>query len=172
MGAYPTKAADNVYCRSRKTAAARNKRLSSREGAAELLGLSVSTLADYELGITKVIPVTSVVRMADLYNAPELLNDYCVNQCPIGCRNTPKLEIADLDRLTVKILAALNKGATIKDILLQITEDGIIEECEEPDLLKIIEYFDSLAKTGAELRLWAVKNNIRGDSNACKHSFL
>ena len=49
-----------------------NERLYSREGAAELLGISVSTLADYELGNTKVVPVDKVVLMADLYNAPEL----------------------------------------------------------------------------------------------------
>lgn len=38
-----------------------NERLYSREGAAELLGISVSTLADYELGNTKVVPVDKVV---------------------------------------------------------------------------------------------------------------
>ena len=54
-----------------------NERLYSREGAAELLGISVSTLADYELGNTKVVPVDKVVLMADLYNAPELKTGYC-----------------------------------------------------------------------------------------------
>lgn len=49
MGTNPTKAADNVYCRYRKAAAMYNDKLNSREGAAELLGISQSTLADYEL---------------------------------------------------------------------------------------------------------------------------
>lgn len=60
-----------------------NERLYSREGAAELLGISVSTLADYELGNTKVVPVDKVVLMADLYNAPELKTGYCKHECPI-----------------------------------------------------------------------------------------
>lgn len=60
-----------------------NERLYSREGAAELLGISVSTLADYELGNTKVVPVDKVVLMADLYNAPELKTGYCKYECPI-----------------------------------------------------------------------------------------
>ena len=47
----------NMYFKARKKAAAYNERLYSREGAAELLGISPSTLADYELGNTKVIPV-------------------------------------------------------------------------------------------------------------------
>lgn len=49
-----------------------------------MLGLSVSTLADYELGNTKVVPVDKVVLMADLYNCPELKTGYCKHECPIG----------------------------------------------------------------------------------------
>ena len=56
MGKDSTKGNDNVYFRARKEAAIYNERLFSREGAAELLGISVSTLADYELGNTKVVP--------------------------------------------------------------------------------------------------------------------
>lgn len=74
MGTNPTKAADNIYCKCRKEAEKYNDKLNSREGAAELLGISASTLADYELGITKIIPADAILRMADLYNAPELRN--------------------------------------------------------------------------------------------------
>lgn len=78
MGRGPTKSNENVYFVARKKAAMYNERLYSREGAAELLGISVSTLADYELGNTKVVPVDKVVLMADLYNAQsgDDLNDY------------------------------------------------------------------------------------------------
>lgn len=55
MGRGPTKSNENVYFVARKKAAMYNERLYSREGAAELLGISVSTLADYELGNTKVL---------------------------------------------------------------------------------------------------------------------
>lgn len=54
MGRGSTKGNENVYFVARKRAAMYNERLYSREGAAELLGISVSTLADYELGNTKV----------------------------------------------------------------------------------------------------------------------
>ena len=49
MGNGSMKDNDNVYFLARKKAATYNERLYSREGAAELLGVSVSTLADYEL---------------------------------------------------------------------------------------------------------------------------
>ena len=42
MGTNPTKAMDNIYCRCRKEAGKYNDKLNSREGAAELLGVSVS----------------------------------------------------------------------------------------------------------------------------------
>ena len=72
MGRRPTKAADNPFCKARLEAAKYNERLYSKEGAAELLGVSVSTLSDYELGITKIIPPDMVLKMSDLYNAPEI----------------------------------------------------------------------------------------------------
>lgn len=84
MGRYPTKAAGNRYFESRKKASEHDERLTSREGAGDLLGVSWSSMADYERGLTKV-PVDVVIRMADLYKDPSLLNWYCCNECPI-CR--------------------------------------------------------------------------------------
>lgn len=75
---------ENVYFECRKRAAIHNERLNSRAGAAEILGISESTLAHYELGITKNIPVDVVVMMAEVYNAPELKCIYCKSECPIG----------------------------------------------------------------------------------------
>lgn len=56
MGTNPTKAADNIYCKCRKEAAKYNDRLHSREGAAELLGYSPSSLAGWELGTDRPSP--------------------------------------------------------------------------------------------------------------------
>lgn len=47
MGRYPTKAAGNRYYESRKNAAEHDERLTSREAAGDLLGVSWSSLADY-----------------------------------------------------------------------------------------------------------------------------
>lgn len=43
----------NIYRACREEAAKYNDKLRSRESAAELLGISTSTLSNYELGITK-----------------------------------------------------------------------------------------------------------------------
>lgn len=158
MGTNPTKAMDNIYCRCRKEAAKYNDKLNSREGAAELLGVSVSSLADYELGNTKVVPVDKVVLMADLYNAPELKNYYCTHECPIGEGTVHKLEVAEFDRLTIKLLAALRNMTSIKGTLIDIAEDGIITEREKPKLNEVLDVLDAIVRHSQELRLWAEKN--------------
>lgn len=106
MGRRPTKAADNPFCIARLDAANYNERLFSKDGAAELLGVSTSTLSDYELELTKIVPPDMVVKMADLYNAPELRNFYCRQMCPLGS-DVPVLELEDLDRITVKAMESL-----------------------------------------------------------------
>lgn len=158
MGTRPTKAADNIYCRCRLAAAKYNDKLNSREGAAEMLGISVSSLADYELGITKFIPVDKIVLMADLYNAPEIRNFYCANECPIGKQCVTQLEVEELDRLTIKVLASFKNVAYIKETLVDIAADGIISDNEKPDLNKVIESLDAISQYAQELKLWAEKS--------------
>lgn len=85
-----------------------NERLYSREGAAELLGISVSTLADYELGNTKVVPVDKVVLMADLYNAPELKTGYCKHECPICSYLPVATEVKGLEGITLRLMKRLD----------------------------------------------------------------
>jgi len=154
MGREATKAAGNPWYEARKRAAEYDDRLSSREGAAERLGMSASSVADAELGLTKCMPVDKAVMMADLYNAPHLLNYYCLHECPIGCRQSISDEVLDIDRVTVKLLKNLkvNQLTEMKDKLLDIAEDGIISDDEKPNLREILAYLDKLAKTVSELK--------------------
>lgn len=158
MGRNPTKSCDNIYYQWRKRASENNDKLNSREGAAEALGISVSSLADYELGITKVVPVDKVVLMADLYNAPELLNDYCATSCPIGCRQVHKLEVEEIDRITLKILNAFTQAQGVGQSLISIVADGVVTEEERPEMETIIGLLDNLGLRIQEMKLWAMKN--------------
>ncbi len=157
MGCNPTKAANNMYCKCRLEAAKYNDKLNSREGAAELLGLSSSTLASYELGLTKVVPVESIALMADVYNAPELKLWYCSNVCPLG-EDMPKPELAELDRITIRALSSFKKLLEVKDTLIDITADGIISEDEKPMLDNILNTLKEITAVTQSLILWAEKN--------------
>ena len=160
MGRRPTKAADNPFCKARLAAARGNERLLSKEGAAELLGISVSTLSDYELGLTKIIPPDMVVKMSNLYNAPELENYYCTEMCPLGS-DMPKVDIEDLDRISIRALSTFRKIEKTKELLLDITEDGIISEDEKADLNQILENLEELEQIAQSLKMW-VKKNLEG----------
>lgn len=157
MGSSPTKAANNMYCKCRLEAAKYNDKLNSREGAAETLGLSPSTLASYELGLTKVVPVESIMLMADVYNAPELKLWYCTNVCPLG-EDMPKLELEELDRITIKMLATLQHISEVRDDLLDITADGVISPDEKPKLDNIIKTLKQVTTVAQSLMIWAEKN--------------
>lgn len=157
MGRRPTKAANNPFCKARLEAAKYNERLFSKEGASELLGVSVSTLSDYELGLTKIIPPDMVIKMSNLYNAPELENYYCTTMCPLGC-DMAKVEIADLDRISIKALSAFRKLGETKELLLNVTEDGMVSEDEKKDMEKILENLEELERITQSLKLWVKKN--------------
>ena len=170
MGREATKAAGNVWYEDRKKAAEYDGRLASREGAAEQLGMDASALADAELGLSKVMPVDKAVLMADRYNAPHLLNWYCLHECPIGCRQSISDKVLGIERVTVKLLKSLrvDELTEIKDSLVDIAADGVISEDEKPELKEILAYLDELTKTISELRSIGIKvlNGEAGDGGA------
>ena len=155
MGKGPINENNNVYFKARKKAAAYNERLYSREGAAELLGISLSTLADYELGNTKVVPVDKVVLMADLYNSPELITGYCMRECPVHGFLPLATEEKSIQGIALRLLRGFNEEELkhMKDDLIDITEDGIISDDEVPRLKAILERLDKMAETISEMKI-------------------
>nr|DAX19845.1 MAG TPA: regulatory protein [Caudoviricetes sp.] len=155
MGNDCTKEIQNVYFRARKNAALYNEKLFSREGAAELLGISTSTLADYELGITKFVPVDKVVLMADLYNCPELKTGYCKNECPIGKHIPLATSVSGIEGIALRILKGMDSDEVknIQKSLIDIASDGVITEEEKPVLKEIIQKLEEMALAISELKL-------------------
>lgn len=146
---------ENVYFAARKSAAMYNDKLYSREGASELLGLSPSTLADYELGNTKVVPVDKVVLMADLYNAPELKTGYCKHECPIGREMSLATKQKGIEGIALRLLRELSPSRIdrISEELIDISEDGIISDDEKPRMREVLQSLDRLSEVISELKL-------------------
>ena len=132
-----------------------DERLSSREGAAELLGVSPSTVADYELGNTKVVPVDKVDLMADLYNYPELRNLYCKRECPIGKRMPLATNTGSLEGAVLRFLKEFDKGKLedIRSGLIDIAADGRIDSSEKPEFQILLHMMDGLSLILSELQL-------------------
>jgi len=156
MAGKATKAAENAFYIARMEAAAFNDNFNSREGASEVLGIDRTRLARIELGSLNPYP-EEVMLMADAYNAPELGNYHCSRQCPLGKQTVPRIEVADLDRLTIQILSSFQRIDHIKDILIDITADGIIDMEERPKLKQVMAALDMISANAQSLKLWAEK---------------
>jgi hypothetical protein len=150
---------NSIYYQCRKEAAKYNDKLNSREGAAEMLNVSVSSLSNYELLLTQV-PTDVVVRMADLYGAPELEACYCKNDCPIGKRQNIATKIRGIEQITCNLLANADDDRMhdIKKRLIAIASDGKLDPGEEESLKEIIAHLGQLADNIMELRLFLKKN--------------
>ena len=155
-----TRDEENVYLHYRKEAAVDLPALSSREGAAELLGISPESLRDYERVVTKTVPADIVLKMSHIYNAPEIRNFYCRSVCPIGEKYTPKIDVdqVEIDRLTLRLLNAFRNISAVKDTLVEIVADGIIDESERPALADVLDTLDAISVHAQELRVWVEKH--------------
>ncbi len=156
MANITAKTSSNVYYKARLAASLHNEQLSSREGAADIMSIDRGRLYRIESGIANPYP-EEIHLMADLYNAPELRNYFCKTICPLG-EDLPQVEIADLDRITVRTLSAIRKLGETKDLLLDITEDGVIDESEKADMEKVLCNLEELEQITQNMKLWIKKN--------------
>lgn len=76
----------------------------------------------------------------------------------------PSAEITSVERTTMQLLKQLREADVrdVKDMLINITADGVISDDERPELEKILEYLDGLIKAAGELRLIG-KKVLNGD---------
>ena len=157
MSKKATKAADNMYYLARSEAAESNPDFSSREKAAEIIGIDRTRLARIELDTISPYP-EEVKAMAIAYNTPELCNTYCARECPIGKNSVREVKIDDFDRLALKVLGSLKDIDSLRASLIAISEDGDIDESEEQTFNNILESLDKISTNAKALRIWAIKN--------------
>lgn len=139
-----------------------NDRLSSREGAAEALGVSVSSVSNYELGLVKAVPVDIVVKMADLYNAPELKAHYCMHDCPIGGCVPLATDVGSVESVFVGLANSLKEDRIkhVLDTMLSIATDGKVREDEKEDLREVIQILSVFQHEAHRVRML-------GEANGC-----
>ena len=79
-----------------------------REKASELLAfISEDRLERIENEKVQPAP-EDVIRMSQVYNAPELCNYYCSHECPIGMKYVPSIEMTELPAIILETVASLN----------------------------------------------------------------
>lgn len=126
----------------------------SREEASERLGvITEGQLERMENGKAEMTPF-DVIRMAETYNDLSLCNYYCTNECEIGKKYMPQIELKHLAQITLEIIASLNTLNHEKDRLVEISVDGKIENEEIKDFVTIQKKLDQISKTVTTLRFW------------------
>ena len=156
MANVAAKTSANTFYKARCEAATHNEQLSSREGAADIMSIDRGRLYRIESGIANPYP-EEIRLMADLYSAPELENYYCTNMCPLG-GDMPRIDVADIDRISIRALSTFRKIAETKEMLLDITKDGVISDDEKEDLNKVLKNLEELEQITQSLRMWVKKN--------------
>lgn len=127
MARASTKDNKNIYFRQREQCGL------TREEASEVLGgLTADRIEKIENERSLAHP-DEVLMMAEGYKAPHLCNYYCANECPIGQQYVPEIQVKDLSRITLEMLASLNAVQRQQERLIEITADGEIQDHEIRD---------------------------------------
>ena len=100
-----------------------------------------------------------IVSMAKVYDAPELCNYYCTNECPIDC-DSQTLIYDDLDKISVRLMSALHFLDNANDRIYAILEDGKISDDEKEEFENILKTLGKISYSAGSLELWAKKNGF------------
>ena len=134
----------------------------TREKASELIGfISPERIEKIENAKVNVQP-DDVMALAECYKAPKLCNYYCANECPIGQKYVPELQVKDLAQIAIETLNSLNRINKEKDRLLEIVEDGQITPDEYKDFFEIKKTLEKIALSVDTLQLWVDKSIADG----------
>ena len=135
----------------------------TREKAADLIpGFSPERIEKIENGRTQIQP-EDVMLLAEYYKAPALRNYYCTNECPIGQLRALPTESKELAQIAVETLNAVNRLSKNRDRLLEIVEDGQVEEDEYADFAEIKATLDRIALSVSNLQLWVDEQIAAGN---------
>ena len=116
----------------------------SQERAAELLGLSVESLKQYEGG--KTVPKDeTVAKMVEVYSCPWLALEHAQATDTLGVM--PEVTPRPLPMASIALRNRLQDATGRLDALLRIAEDGVIDETERPEFDRIVSKLDEIIQS-------------------------
>lgn len=159
MGRKSTKANKSVY------QIMREERGLTREKAGELMEyISPERIEKIENEKVRILP-DDIVAMAQVYKAPHLCNYYCSHDCLIGKKYVHPVEMKALSQIAIETINGLHRLDQEKERLLEIVEDGRINDYEREDFLRIKGHLDKLALSVSSLQLWLDEKIAEGELN-------
>lgn len=122
----------------------------SQEQWAEACGVSVRSIGDYEAGV-KIPSAATVVKMAETAQLPVLCYWHMRQALDYAGAMLPPVEQLSLTHSVVVLIHELRKleRRNVVDRLLDMAEDGVIDEHERPDFDGVIELLRDLIQAAA-----------------------
>lgn len=128
----------------------------SQERAAFEAGIGRRTLTRYEIAPQSAQP-DKIMRLAEAYNNPEILEWYCTEVCEIGSIYHCKMQVNDLSSAVLTLLKEMNDVQDLQGKLISISCDGKIDKNEIPDMEHIMEEIEQLESALHALKCKAAK---------------
>lgn len=144
----------NIYKKARRVAGL------TQEAAAERLGISVESVRAYETG-QRVPPNDVVEDMVVCYDYQKLAYQHLHETNTLAAKVVPQLEERTLLETAIRIynrLRRLEKGGAVER-LLDIAEDGQIDNEERPEFEEILTELRELVRSGMELEIFCPKSD-------------
>jgi len=123
-------------------------------------GLTEHRLVKLEDGTASLQP-EDVLAMSKAYNRPDLRNQYCCHECPIGKLDAPEVIYKDnIHEILVHMSVALESVDRKKVRLMDILSDGIVDRGEFEEFNKISDELEKISMTVEALQLWCEKMKV------------
>ncbi len=140
--------------------------------ASQKLGsLTTERLERIENGRFHIHP-EEVMLLSRVYKNPSLCNHYCANECEIGKNYVPEVEVKDLEKIVLSMVASLNSMKKSQERLIEITADGEINDSELKDFVFIQKELEKISLTVESLQLWTEQMIANGKINMQKYKEL
>lgn len=136
----------NIYQR------ARNVKGMTQERAAELLGISVRSLADYEAGV-RFPPDKVATQMVDIYDSQLLAVQHLRQSAALACGVIPDVPDLCLSQAVLNLIDCVYTFADnqMDRQLIEIARDGIISAEERPRFDHIMEQISNITSAAFAL---------------------
>lgn len=123
----------------------------TQEKAAELLDISVESIRAYE-GFKRTPPNKIVVGMIEIYDSRYLAYQHIKNSSEDLQSYIPNVDIKDLPSAILRLQKEVADFIKVKDDLIDITCDGVIDSEERPRYDKIVKELDDIVEAIMSLK--------------------
>ena len=116
----------------------------TQEKAAELMDVSVESVRAYE-GSKRIPPDKIVIKMIEIYDARYLAYQHLKTSAEVGQKYLPEIQIQELPIAILKLQKEVSDFIKCRDLMIEITCDGIIDENEKPEWDSILNKLDNVS---------------------------